>query len=104
MAFTVAFIAHAPDADPEEHRSLVETPSYRLFTVVVNSQAQALETARSLVQTEGVESILLCPGFTNQAVAELAEAVGPDCGVNVARGDGPSSAVAIKAMVREGWR
>ncbi len=104
MAFTTAFIAHAPDADPEKNRSLVETPTYKLFTVVVSSQTQAVEAARRLVETEGVESILLCPGFTHQAIAEIDEAVGKDVGVCVARGDGPSGAVATKAMQREGWR
>lgn len=104
MAFTVAFIAHAPDANPKQNRSLIETPTYKLFTVVVSSQAQALETAKDLVETEGVESILLCPGFTNQAIAEMGEAVGGNVGISVARGDGPTSAIAIKAMQREGWR
>ena len=104
MAFTTAFIAHAPDADPEKNRSLVETPTYKLLTVVVRDQAQAVETAKSLVEKEGVESIILCPGFTNKAIAEIDDAVGKDVGVSVARGDGPSGAIAAKAMQREGWR
>ncbi len=104
MAFTTAFIAHAPDADPEVHRALVETPTYKLFSVAVNGQEQALAVAKQLVAEEGVESIILCPGFTNRDIAELAGAVGPGCGVNVARGDGPSTAVAMQAMQREGWR
>jgi hypothetical protein len=104
MAFTTVFIAHAPDADPRKNRSLVETPTYKLFSVVVGDQAQAIETAKDLVEKEGVESIILCPGFTNKAIAEIAEAVGRDVGVCVARGDGPSGAVAARAMQREGWR
>lgn len=104
MAFTTAFIAHAPDADPQKNRSLVETPTYKLFTVAVSDQAQAIEAAKNLVAEEGVESIILCPGFTNKAIAEIGEAVGKDVGVYVARGDGPSGAVAARAMQREGWR
>jgi hypothetical protein len=101
MAFKAAFIAHAPDADPEKTRAVVETPKYKLFVVVVQNQEQAVETARGLVETEGVESILLCPGFTNRDVAELTDAVGADCGVCVARGDAPSGRIAAQVIARE---
>lgn len=104
MAFVTAFIAHVPDADPEKSRSLLETPTYRHFSVAVRDQAQALDAARDLVEREGVESIILCPGFTNRDIAEICEAVGGGVGVSVARGDGPSGAVAMRAMQREGWR
>jgi hypothetical protein len=101
MAFKAAFIAHAPDADPEKTRALVETPKYKLFVVVVRNQEQAVQTARDLVDTEGVQSILLCPGFTNRDVAGIAEAVGDGVGVNVARGDGPSGRIAAEIIARE---
>lgn len=104
MAFKVAFLAHAPDADPEKHRCLVETPGYyKLFVVVVKDQAQALETCKKLVQEEGVHSILLCPGFTHQDVAQIVEAVGNNVGVSVARSDGPGSRASLEAMRKEGW-
>jgi Family of unknown function (DUF6506) len=101
MAFTAAFIAHAPDADPEKTRALVETPKYKLFVVVVRNQEQAVETARGLVETEGVQSILLCPGFTNKDVADIAEAVGEGVGVSVARGDTPSNRIAGEIIKKE---
>ena len=101
MAFTAAFIAHAPDADPEKTRALVETPKYKLFVVVVQNQEQAVDTARNLVDKEGVQSILLCPGFTNKDVAGIAEAVGEGVGVSVARGDTPSSRIAGEIIKRE---
>jgi hypothetical protein len=103
MAFTTAFIAHAPDADAEKSPSLYETPTYKLFTAVVRDQPQAVSTAKALVEKEGVESIILCPGFTNKDVAEMSDAVGGGVGVFVARGDGPSGAAAMRAMQREGW-
>jgi hypothetical protein len=43
MAFKVAFLAHAPDAEPEKHRCVIETSKYRLFIVAVKDQAQADE-------------------------------------------------------------
>jgi Family of unknown function (DUF6506) len=101
MAFKAAFIAHAPDGDPEKAKALVQTPKYKLFVVVVQNQEQAIQTARRLVEDEGVESILLCPGFTNKDVAGISEAVGENCGVCVARGDGPSSRIAVEVIARE---
>ena len=101
MAFTAAFIAHAPDADPEKTKALVETPKYKLFVVVVRTQEQAVETARNLVGKEGVQSILLCPGFSNKDVAGIAEAAGENVGVSVARGDTPSNRIAGEIIKRE---
>lgn len=103
MAFNVAFVAHAPDAEPEKHKCLIETPKYKLFVRVVRSQAQAVEVCRDLVKREGVHSILLCPGFTHADVAQLAEAVGEGVGIFVARGDPPSTRVVAEVMAKEGW-
>jgi glycerate-2-kinase len=101
LAFVTAFVAHAPDADPEEHRCLIETPKYRLHVAVVRDQAQAVEACRRLVKEEGVQSFVLCPGFTHGDVAEIAEVVGEGVGVNVARGDAPSNRVAMQVIARE---
>lgn len=103
MAFNVVFVAHAPDAEPEKHRCLIETPRYRLHVRVVRSQAQALEVCRELAKGEGIHAILLCPGFTHTDIAELAEAVGEGVGIFVARGDAPSNRVVAEVMEREGW-
>jgi hypothetical protein len=103
MAFKVLFIAHTPDADPDKHRVVLETGKYKLTTVLVRNQAQALELCRGMVKGEGIHSVLLCPGFTHQDVAEIAEAVGPQVGVTVARGDGPSGRATAEVLRREGW-
>jgi hypothetical protein len=31
MAFKVVFLAHAPDADPVKHRSVIDTGTYQLY-------------------------------------------------------------------------
>lgn len=103
MAFKALLIAHAPDADPDKNRAVLETGKYRLTTVLVRNQAQALELCRNLVKQEGVHAVMLCPGFTHKDVAEIAEAVGPQVGVTVARGDGPSSRVTAEVFRKEGW-
>lgn len=102
-AFKVVFLAHAPDGEPEKHKCVIEPPKYKLFVVVVSHQEQAVAVCKKLVQGEGIHSVLLCPGFTHQAIAELQEAVGEKVGVSVARGDGPSQRIALEVMKREGW-
>jgi len=104
MAFKVLFLAHAPDGEAEKHRCVIETSMYyKLFVVVVKDQEQAVEACKEFVEKEGVQSILLCPGFTHKDIAELSEACGKAVGVFVARGDGPSNRVSMEVMTREGW-
>ncbi|GAI32479.1 unnamed protein product, partial [marine sediment metagenome] len=102
MAFKSLFLAHTPDAEPEKHRYVIETSKYKLFTVLVRDQNQAVEVCKNLVRGEGIHSIILCPGFTHRAIAEIAETVGENVAVAVARGDGPSSRVSMEVMRREG--
>ncbi len=101
MAFITGFVAHAPDADPQKHRCVIETPRYKLFVTAVRDQVQAVETCRRLVEEEGVQSFVLCPGFSHRDVAEIAEAVGEGVGVNVARGDASSNRVAARIIAQE---
>ncbi len=101
MSFNVVFLAHAPDAEPEKHRCMIEASKYRLFSVVVRDQVQAVEECKKLVKEEGIQSIVLCPGFTHRNVAEITEAVGENVSVAVARGDGPSSRVSAEIRRRE---
>lgn len=103
MAFKSVFLAHTPDAEPEKHKCVIETPKYKLFAVLVKNQSQAIEVCRKLIKEEGIHSILLCPGFTHSDVAGLAKAVGSGVSVSVARGDGPGSRVARRIMENEGW-
>ena len=103
MAFTALFIAHAPDADPEKHRAVIDTGVYRLFAVVVKDQEQALDVCRRMVAEEGIHSVLLCPGNTHEDVAGIAAAVGDAVSVSVARGDARSMRVAARAMEESGW-
>jgi len=103
MAFKVLFLAHTPDAEPEKNQCVVETFKYKLLVRLIKNQKQAIEVCKKLVREEGIHSILLCPGFTHQNVAEISEAAGNNVGVSVARGDGPSGKVVKEVMKREGW-
>jgi len=101
MAFKAVFLAHALDGEPEKHRCVIDTSRYKLFSVLVSTQVQAVEECKKLVKEEGVQSIVLCPGFTHRMVAEIAEAVGSKVSVAVARGDGPSSRVSAEIRKAE---
>ena len=101
MPFKALFLAHARDADKEKHRSAIDTGMYRLFTVVVRNQAEAVEVCRDFVERESIDSVLLCPGFTHGDVAAIVRAVGDGVAVSVARGDGPSARVSLAARTRE---
>jgi len=103
MAFRSLFIAHAPDADKEIHRSVIDTGMYQLFTVVVKNQEEAVEASADFVKSKHIDSILLCPGFRHSDVAEIAKTVGSNIAVAVARGDGPSSKVSQEVLKREGY-
>lgn len=100
--FIAAFLAMTPEVRPE-HRSVIDTPMYRLMSVLVRDEKEAEKVCAELVRKEGVSSIILCPGFTNQGVGRLSASLGPEISVNVSRGDGPSNAVARKAMEKAGF-
>ena len=103
MSFNVLFIAHAPDADKDKHRSKIDTGKYHLISAVVRNQTEAIEIAKEIVDDENIDTILLCPGFTHTNVAEIYNALGGRVGVAVARGDGPSHRISTQARGREGY-
>jgi hypothetical protein len=103
MSFNVLFVAHAPDADKNKHRSEIDTGKYRLFSVVVRDQAEAVEVATAFAEERDIDTILLCPGFTHADVAEIHRSLGGRVGVAVARGDGPSNRISAQARKREGY-
>ncbi|MBD3414886.1 MAG: hypothetical protein GF421_10705 [Candidatus Aminicenantes bacterium] len=100
MAFKALCLTHAPDADYTKHKGVIDTGKYRLYTVVVKNQKEAVKVARNLYETEKIESIMLCPGFTHSDIAEIFQALDGKVSVNVSRGDGPSGQIAQQAMQR----
>jgi len=50
-----------------------------------------------------VQSIVLCPGFSNLDVAEIQKAVEGKAAVCASRGDGPGSKITMAAMEKAGW-
>ena len=105
MAVKAAFVLMAPDADPKRHRASIKTPKFELTVVVaeLGNLDQAVDVCRELVQNEGIQAITLCPGFSHQAVAKMANAVGEGVAINVARGDVPSGRVTGEILKKERW-
>lgn len=97
MSFNVLCMVHSPDANPQQHRSLIDTGQYKLITVVVKNQKQALEVAQATTAEHDLDSIMLCPGFTHRDVAQIFEALDGKVGVCVARCDPPSNQISLQA-------
>ncbi|MBC7361450.1 MAG: hypothetical protein H5U06_04105 [Candidatus Aminicenantes bacterium] len=101
--FKAAFMAHAPDAEISKHRCQIETGLYQLIVQLVRNQQEALEAAKKMVLEEGVQSIILCPGFTFKDVAEIQAAVEGKAAICVSHSDPPGSRLTASVMERVGW-
>jgi hypothetical protein len=101
MAFKALFLAHAPDADYEKHRNVIDTGKYTLFTVVVKNQTEAIKVSKNMVTNEKIDAVMLCPGFTHGDVSEIFTALDGKVSVNVSRGDGPSNKISQPVIQRE---
>ena len=101
MAFKALFLAHAPDANYEKHNSAIDTGKYKLFTVVVKNQNEAINVSKSIYEKEKIDAIMLCPGFTHNDVSEIFQALEGKVSVNVSRGDGPSNKIAQPLIQKE---
>lgn len=95
----------APDGDPNRHRASIKTSKLELTIVVVEwmNFDQAVNVCQDLVQNQGVQSLILCPRFSHEAVAKVRNAVGEGVAKSVARGDVPSTMITGEILRKEGW-
>ena len=103
--FKSAFIYQAPDADPKIHNARIKTEMLDLSIVVIQMQnfAQGIEVCKSLVQNDGVQNIILCPGFPHEVVAQVKKVVGDNVSVAVVRTDTPNNLLVVQMLTKEGW-
>jgi hypothetical protein len=103
--FKAGMVVMAPDGDPEIHRASIKTSKLELTVALCQlfNFDQLASVCRDMVQNDGVQSLILCPGCTHEAVARVVEAIGPGIAVNVARGDIPSVMATADLLGREGW-
>jgi len=102
MSINLAFLGRVPDAEPTEHRCVIETPYYKLFVVMVKDQEQAIAVSKMLVSEENIDHITLCPGFPHKDVGEIARVVGENVAIAIARRDSPGNMILTEAKKREG--
>jgi len=57
MAFKSLFLTHTPDANYEKNRSVIETGRYKLFTVIVKTQEEAIKAFQTLHEKEKIDAI-----------------------------------------------
>lgn len=86
MGLKAAFLFLAPKAEPNIHKSEVETEEVHLITIGVSSYESAVEVAKKLAE-EGYTAIELCGGFGYRGVVEVSEAVKGKAAVGVVRFD-----------------
>ena len=86
MAMKIAFVALAPGADPDKHRSTLSTEFVDLVTQLVANMDQAIDKAKQLAE-EGCGVIELCGGFGHSMTGRIADAVRGKAAVGSVRFD-----------------
>lgn len=74
MSLKAAFMFIAPDAEPAEHRAVIDTPLVQLSVVGVKDYEAAIQTVQSLVE-DGITAIELCAGFGIEGSAAVKRAI-----------------------------
>jgi hypothetical protein len=102
--FKAANAIMTPNADPVKHRASVKGDQFEYTTVIVPllNFDRAAQVCKELVEKEGIQSIILCPGFSHEGVAKIRSAVGEGLPINVSRGDVPSTMMTAQILVKEG--
>ena len=76
MALTkFGFIVTGSGLDPQQHVSVMESPTFEMITIGVAKPEQGVEAAKRLV-ADGVQLIELCGGFGPIWTARILEAIG----------------------------
>jgi hypothetical protein len=101
MAFKTMFIAQAPDADYQKHNNMIETGKFKLCSYVVSSKKEVIKVCKDLYEKDGLDSVMLCPGFSHEDVADIFAALDQKVAVSVARADGPSNSITAPIIQRE---
>lgn len=103
MAFKIAFIVRAPEADPNENISPLKAKAIDVTTVAVelNNSNQMIKTCANLVKNNGIQALVLCPAVSNELVSKISDVVDEAVAVFVARGDFNSANIAQDTIEKE---
>ena len=105
MVLIFAFVFMAPGADPKKDRALIKIGNVENISLGINMRDfdEAARVCKDLVEKEGVQAVLLCPGFTHAGVAKVAEAVGNRAAISVARTDNEGTQIMGEILKEEGF-
>ena len=84
--FECGFIYVAGGLDPAVCRAVIPSENLNMTVIGCGSYAEAEEAAKELV-AKGCDALELCAGFSNEGVARIQKAVGPDVVVGAVRFD-----------------
>lgn len=98
MSLNVLFFSLAPDAEPQKHKSTMGSARCKVVSVLVKNLAETIEECKRYINSEGINAVILCPGYTRADVAEVVKVVGNAVSVSVARGDGPSNKISAAIL------
>lgn len=101
MAFKELYISMVPDAGKQ--RSKTSTSMCEIFVVMVKNLDEAIDECKRYVESEGVQSILLCPGFSFEDAVQVSKAAGEEVAIHMAMRDQKSSQIVTDILGREGW-
>jgi hypothetical protein len=103
--FKAATLIMGMNADPMKDRASIKGDQFEYTTVVIPlfDFERAAQVGKELVEKDGVQAIILCPGFTHEGVAKVQSAVGEGVAVNSSRGDVPSTMITAQILTQEGW-
>jgi hypothetical protein len=72
MAYKTGFVVKAPDGNPKKNRASLKTAKIEITAVVCGFETdQLVDECKNLVQNEGVQALILCPGCTHEEVAKV---------------------------------
>jgi len=92
MKFNTLYVSKWTDGDYSDVR-VIKTKSYSLHSMVAGDSCDRIAEIGKYSRANNIHSVVLCPGFTHQMVAEVAKEVGTDVAVAASRADGPGSLV-----------
>jgi hypothetical protein len=104
MVFKAGFVVMAPDADLKKHKAVIKTDKFEQHVVATEMMNfdQYVNACKDLVQKNGVQALILCPGCPHEVVARVSKEVGEGVAISVARGDVPSVMTAFEIFKKEG--
>jgi hypothetical protein len=98
MKFNTLYVSKWGDGNPDDVR-VIKTDTYTLHSMIAGDSCDRFDVIGKYCRVNGIHSVVLCPGFTNAMVAQVAAEVGEHVAVAVSRTDGPGTK--ITGSIRE---